>query len=46
MQRKQKQHIVKSVIPGSIAQEMEIEPGDKILEIDNTTIEDIFDYQF
>lgn len=41
-----KQHIIKTVIPGSIAEEMEIEAGDKILAIDNTEIEDIFDYQF
>lgn len=41
-----KEHIVKKVLPGSIAQEMEIEAGDKILAIDNTRIEDIFDYQF
>lgn len=45
MQNK-KQHIVKEVKPGSIAQEMEIEAGDKILAVDNTEIEDIFDYQF
>ncbi len=44
--KRQKEHIVKSVEPGSIAMEMEIEPGDKILAIDNTEIEDIFDYQF
>lgn len=44
--KKQKQHVVKSVEPGSIAMEMEIEPGDKIIAIDNTEIEDIFDYQF
>ena len=44
--KKQKEHIVKSVEPGSIAMEMEMEPGDKILAIDNTEIEDIFDYQF
>lgn len=44
--RKQKKHIVKSVKEGSIAQEMEIEPGDAILAIDNAEIEDIFDYQF
>ena len=25
---------------------MEIAPGDKVLAIDNTEIEDIFDYQF
>ena len=41
-----KEHIVKSVAPGSIAMELEIEAGDKILAIDNTEIEDIFDYQF
>ncbi len=41
-----KQHIVKKIIDGSIAQEMGIEPGDKLLAIDNTEIEDIFDYQF
>lgn len=39
-------HIVKSILPNSIAEELEIEPEDKILEIDNTVIEDIFDYQF
>ena len=41
-----KEHIVKTVLPGSIAEELEIEQGDKILSIDNTEIEDIFDYQF
>ena len=43
---KQKAHIIKNVLPGSIGEELEIEPGDKILAIDNTEIEDIFDYQF
>ena len=41
-----KHHIIKTVLPGSIAEELEIEPGDKILAIDNTEIEDVFDYQF
>ncbi len=44
--QKQKEHIIKTVKPGSIAEEMEIEAGDKLLAIDNTEIEDIFDYQF
>lgn len=44
--KKKNEHIVKKVEEGSIAQEMEIEAGDKILEIDGTQIEDIFDYQF
>ena len=41
-----REHIIKSVKEGSIAQELELEAGDKILAIDNTGIEDIFDYQF
>ena len=45
-QPEMKKHMVKSVKAGSIAEEMEIEPGDAILAIDNTPIEDIFDYQF
>ncbi len=44
--KKEKGHIVSRVLPGSIAQELEIEPGDRLLAIDNTEIEDIFDYQF
>lgn len=42
----QHEHIVKEVQTGSIAEELEIQKGDKILAIDNTEIEDIFDYQF
>ncbi|MBR6665111.1 MAG: DUF512 domain-containing protein [Lachnospiraceae bacterium] len=41
-----KQHIINRVLPGSIAEELEIEAGDILLAIDNTEIEDIFDYQF
>jgi len=41
-----KQHIIIRVLPGSIAEELEIEAGDILLAIDNTEIEDIFDYQF
>ncbi|MBR1931462.1 MAG: DUF512 domain-containing protein [Lachnospiraceae bacterium] len=41
-----REHVVKRIEPGSIAQELGIEVGDKILAVDNTEIEDIFDYQF
>ena len=41
-----KKHIIKRVLPGSIAEELEIEAGDALLSIDGTDIEDIFDYQF
>ena len=44
--KKKMEHIIKKVLPGSIAEELEIEPGDKLLAISGTEIEDIFDYQF
>lgn len=40
------EHIVKEILKGSIAQEMEIEPGDNILAVNDHPIEDIFDYQY
>lgn len=46
MARKKHEHIIKSVVQGSIAEELGIEPGDKLLAIDGQEIEDIFDYQF
>lgn len=42
----QKSHVITKVLPGSIAEELEIEAGDKLLAIGGTEIEDIFDYQF
>lgn len=44
--RKKYQHIVEKVFPGSIAEEMGIEPKDILLEINGNKIEDIFDYQY
>ena len=41
-----KGHLIKSVDPGSIAEEMELEPGDVLLTIDGDEIEDIFDYEY
>ena len=43
---KKTEHIVKDIIPGSIAEELEIEPGDVLLKINDEDIEDIFDYQY
>ena len=43
---KKSRHIVAEVLPGSIAEEMEIVVGDEILSINGEEIEDIFDYQF
>ena len=39
-------HIIKSINPGSIAEEMGIEAGDQLLKINDNEIEDIFDYQY
>ena len=38
--------IVDKVIKNSIAEEIEIEPGDEILSIDNTKLTDMIDYNF
>ena len=40
------EHIVKAVEPGSIAEEMGIESGDRLLSINDKEIEDVFDYHY
>lgn len=41
-----KGHIIKAVDPGSIAEQLELEPGDAVLSIDGHELEDIFDYEY
>ena len=41
-----KSHIVYEVIEGSIAEELEIEPGDSVLSINGNIIEDVLDYRY
>lgn len=41
-----KDHIVKSVAAGSIAEELDIEPGDILLRINGNEIKDVFDYHY
>ena len=43
---KEKGHLITRVEPGSIAEEMEIGAGDRLLEINGQPIEDVFDYQY
>ena len=38
--------IIKRITPGSIAEELNIEPGSKLLRINGEEVEDIFDYRF
>lgn len=40
------EHIIKSVAPDSIAEELEIEAGDVLLAVNGREVEDIFDYRF
>lgn len=40
------EHIVSAVIPGSIAEEMEIEPGDVLVSVNGQEPEDVFDYRY
>ena len=41
-----KGHLISRVEKGSIAEEMEITPMDRLLEINGEVVEDIFDYQY
>ncbi len=41
-----KKHRIERILPGSIAEELEIRPGDLVLQINNQDIEDVFDYEF
>ena len=43
---KKKKHIISRVLPGSIAQELELEPGDILAAINDTPVEDVFDYRY
>ena len=46
MKKKKTEHIIAKVLPGSIAEELEVEAGDVLLSIDGQTVEDIFDYRY
>ena len=39
-------HVIREVLPGSIAEELEVEAGDALLSINRTPIEDVFDYHY
>ena len=38
--------MITAVAPGSIGEELELEPGDMLLSIDGEPVEDIFDYEY
>lgn len=43
---KKNEHIIKYVYPDSIAEELELCPGDVLLEINGQSIQDVFDYRY
>ncbi|NLK73999.1 MAG: DUF512 domain-containing protein [Clostridiales bacterium] len=43
---KKKAHIIKEIVPASIAEELELEPGDELISIDDKEIKDILDYHY
>lgn len=44
--KKNKGHVIKAIDAGSIAEELELEPGDRLLTINGSEVEDIFDYEY
>ena len=41
-----KGHVIKAVEPGSIGDELGLEPGDRLISINGNLLEDIFDYEY
>lgn len=41
-----KGHKISDIVPGSIAEEMEIAPGDLLLSVNDYELEDVFDYHY
>ena len=39
-------HEITGIVPGSIAEEMGVEPGDTLLSVNGREVEDVFDYRF
>lgn len=46
MGKKENKHIIKSIAPGSIAEELELSVGDELLRINGKRIQDVFDYHY
>ena len=44
--KKQNGHVIAGVLPESIAEELELQPGDRLIAINGKEIADIFDYRY
>lgn len=43
---KKNRHVIRKIFPDSIAEEMELVPGDELISINGQPIEDVFDYHY
>ncbi|MCI5902372.1 MAG: DUF512 domain-containing protein [Blautia sp.] len=43
---KRKKHVISRILPGSIAEELELEPGDVLVSVNGQQVEDVFDYRY
>ncbi len=43
---KKNKHVISRVLPGSIGEELELEPGDVLVSINGQPVEDVFDYRY
>jgi len=41
-----KEHVICCIQPGSIAEELELEPGDVLLSVNGQPVQDVFDYHY
>ena len=44
--KKVKEHVIKTIEPGSIAEELELEPGDVLVSVNGQPVKDVFDYHY
>ena len=43
---KLRKHMISRVLPDSIAEELGLEPGDKLISVNGQPVEDVFDYRY
>lgn len=44
--KKEREHVIKAVEPGSIADELELSPGDVLVSVNGQPVRDVFDYHY
>ena len=43
---KLRKHVISRVLPDSIAEELGLEPGDRLVSVNGQPVEDVFDYRY